>query len=73
METLEKLILGEIEKLWLDDNYLRELAGSTKEIIDLTAYEKRAVELAKQIERLVGLYVSGDLPLDIYENKKQEI
>lgn len=73
LETLEKLFLGEIDKLRLDDNYLREVTGSTKEIIDLTAYEKRAAELPKQIERLVGLYVSGDVPLDIYENKKREI
>lgn len=73
METLEKLILGEIEKLRLDDNHLREVAGSAKEIINLTAYEKRSAELAKQIERIVGLYISGDVPLDIYENKNQEI
>lgn len=73
METLEKLILGEIEKLRLDDDYLLEVAGSAKEKIDLSAYEKRAAELAKQIERLVGLYVTGDVPLDVYESKKKEI
>lgn len=71
-EMIEQAVLAEIEKLRLSPEKLDEVAGVDTEL-EKEVLEKHLTELDKKLEKLVGLYLDENLPLEILNERKATI
>jgi len=71
LADLENLVLGEIEKLRLDPAAAAKDTQDSAE--EIKALEWKLLEASKSLERLVSLYVKGNLPLEILDSEREKI
>lgn len=69
-EEVETAVLGEIEKLRLNPQLMKNYAAPE---IDDAPLIKRMEELDRKLEKLVNLYLDETLPLDILNERKELI
>ena len=69
-EEVETAVLGEIEKLRLNPQLMKNYAAPE---IDDAPLIKRMEELDRKLEKLVNLYLDETLPLDILNERKESI
>ena len=61
VKKLDQIIIDEIKKLALDENYLEEILSEREEETDTSVMSKRITEIDKQINKLMDLYQIGGI------------
>lgn len=72
MEALDALVFGEIRKLALDPEFLRETKASKPDNRE-KLLRSELDKLEKQLARLMDLYAVGGMPLDLLQAKIQKL
>lgn len=72
---LDKMIIGEINKLRFDDTYLNEIInkGQAPRVDEREVIETQKKDTQSQIDRVLDLYQLGRVPLDVLDERLERL
>ena len=76
MEKLDAMILGEIRKLAIDEDYLNDILDGSDikdPEINLNALKDRITDIDKQINKLIDLYQLGNIDFNVINEKIEKL
>lgn len=73
MDKLDKIVFDEIKKLAVDPAYFDKLTENSPTDARPDLIEKEIEKLDSQVSKLMDLYTLGNLPINMLENKLNEI
>lgn len=72
-QKLDEIILNEIKKLAIDEDYLNSLLDIDKPKTDILPIKKRIDEIENQIDKLIDLYQIGNIDFQMINDKIENL